>query len=267
MRRFRRVITLTTDFGADSPYVAQMKASILAINLDAVIVDITHSVPAQDIYHAAFLLRDIVPSFPPGTIHVVVIDPGVGTDRSILLAQIGQQWVIAPDNGLIAGLAMDESPNLLFEVTDRKLWKPHVSNTFHGRDIMAPVAAHLSRDVHPAEVGPAITSYQNTNWTEPVPQGHSIAGAIVWIDAFGNLITNIGPSGMPDVDPGLCVVRCADRELTGLSATYGERPMGSLVAIWGSNGRLELAIVCGNAAQVLDAKIGDSVTISWKMTG
>ncbi len=137
-----QIITLTTDFGSDSPYVAQVKASILAINPEVTIVDITHAIAPQNIEHAAIVLQDTLPHFPQGTIHVAVVDPGVGTTRPILVSQFGNQLVVAPDNGLLSGLAQMAEPTLLFQVTNRKLWNLSVSNTFHGKDIMAPVAAH-----------------------------------------------------------------------------------------------------------------------------
>jgi len=255
------VITLTTDFGAESPYVAQMKASILSINQNAVIVDITHSVPPQNIEHAAIVLLDTVPRFPSGTVHVAVVDPEVGTARPILLARFGHQLVIAPDNGLLGGLAMADEPTLLFTLTNRKLWNQCVSRTFHGRDIMAPVAAHLSRGTSPADVGPAASSYHKPNWPQPVIQADSVAGTVVMIDSFGNLITDIRAAWLSRFDQDRCVVRYADREVVGIRSTYGEQPPGSLIALPGSSDRLELAVVCGNAARTLGARTGEPVVV------
>ena len=148
------IITLTTDFGTGSPYVAAMKGVILSINPAATIVDISHAVPAQDIARGALVLEDTTPWFPADTIHVAVVDPGVGTQRSILYARIGPQQYIAPDNGLLGRLMARTRPSLVLRLTEREYWLPEVSHTFHGRDIMAPVAARLSLGLDPRRLGP-----------------------------------------------------------------------------------------------------------------
>ncbi|MCH2130777.1 MAG: SAM-dependent chlorinase/fluorinase [Pirellulaceae bacterium] len=259
---FHRVITLTTDFGTDSPYVAQMKASILAINVEARIVDITHAIPAQQISQGVAALRDTIFYFPPDTIHVAVVDPGVGTNRPILLAQFGSQWVIAPDNGLIGGLAIHEPPRTVYSISNQDLWRQPLSNTFHGRDIMAPVAAHLSGGVPHENVGPKTTNYKTPDWPMTERQGASLLGEVVWIDHFGNLITNISRNDCTTFNHENCTICCRNQEWTGIVATYGVRPMGSRVALFGSNNHLELAISCGNAARALGIKLGDTVTLS-----
>ena len=148
------IITLTTDFGTGSPYVAAMKGVILSINPAATIVDISHAVPAQDIARGALVLEDTTPWFPADTIHVAVVDPGVGTERAILYARIGPQQYIAPDNGLLSRLMARTPPSLVLRLTEREYWLPEVSHTFHGRDIMAPVAARLSLGLDPAAARP-----------------------------------------------------------------------------------------------------------------
>src|SRR5215211_4556203 len=138
------VITLTTDFGRASPYVAVMKGVILSINPLARLVDLTHDIRPQDVRHACYFLATAVPYFPPGTIHVCVVDPGVGSQREALYVEVAGQWMIGPDNGIFTGLCRQTKPACVRKLADRRFWRSHVSDTFHGRDIFAPVAAHLS---------------------------------------------------------------------------------------------------------------------------
>ena len=138
------IITLTTDFGAGSPYVAEMRGVILAICPQSTIVDVTHDVPRGDVRQGALVLHQITPAFSQGTIHVAVVDPGVGTERRILFARLGRQCYVAPDNGLLSAVAQYASPRSFIELTERQFWRPKVSATFQGRDVMAPVAAHLA---------------------------------------------------------------------------------------------------------------------------
>ena len=152
------IITLTTDFGVDSPYVAAVKAVIFSIHPEVTLVDITHAIPAQDVDAAAWALLDVTPRFPAGTIHVVVVDPGVGSDRKIVYAEIDRQVYIAPDNGVLTRVARHGSPARFRAVTEPRFMLDPVSQTFHGRDIFTPVAAHLSLGVAPEELGEAIGS-------------------------------------------------------------------------------------------------------------
>ena len=149
------IITLTTDFGNGSPYVATMKGVILSINPAATIIDISHAVPAQDVARGALVLEDTTSWFPDDTIHVAVVDPGVGTSRAILYARIGRQQYVAPDNGVLGRLMARTPPLLVLQLTEREHWLPEVSNTFHGRDIMAPAAARLSLGLDPRQARPA----------------------------------------------------------------------------------------------------------------
>src|SRR5208283_4756892 len=148
------IITLTTDFGTGSPYVATMKGVILSINPAVTIIDISHAIGAQDITRGALVLEDTTPWFPDDTIHVAVVDPGVGTARSLLYARIGAQQYIAPDNGLLGRLMARTAPSMVLRLTEQEHWLPKVSHTFHGRDIMAPVAARLSLGLDPRRLGP-----------------------------------------------------------------------------------------------------------------
>lgn len=259
------VITLTTDFGHGSPYAAAMKAVILRINPAAQIVDITHNIPPQDIHQGAVVLDDLSEWFPEGTIHVAVVDPEVGTDRAIVYAQIGKQQYIAPDNGLLCYLAVRNPPERLIRLENPEYWLHPVSSTFHGRDIMAPVAARLSLGLEPEKLGPRLERLSRPQWPEVRSSPTRVEGMVVAIDGFGNLITNItvgALAGRP-TDYRACVV-CSIYETWGIYHTYAERPRGTLIALIGSSGRLELAIVGDNAAKRLGIQVGTPVVVAWE---
>ena len=256
------MITLTTDFGADSPYVAQMKGSIFRVAPNATIVDITHSIGAQDVTHGALVWADTAFQFPAGSIHVAVVDPGVGTERSIVLASIDGHWFIAPDNGLLTGVAQGRDIEQLRRVENRQLWREPVSDTFHGRDIMGPVAAHLTLGTSPEEVGPAHEKLNQIPWpTCKFEQGH-ITGEVVMVDSFGNLITNIFRSDLDNLPANQEIsIRCAGQVINGICRTYAEHSPSDFIALFGSSDRLEIAVVSGNASHVLGIERGESVTV------
>ncbi len=259
------VITLITDFGSGSPYVAALKGVILSLQPTATLVDIAHDIPPQDIRRAALLLDDAADWFPAGTIHLAVVDPGVGTDRAIVYAKIGQQHFIAPDNGLLSRLAARVAPQKLIRISDPTYWLERVSTTFHGRDIMAPVAARLAGGLDPERLGPPLERLTALDWPQPRQQASRIDGAVIEIDSFGNLITNITAdmlAGRP-TDRRACVV-CNIFETWGIYHAYAEQPGGTLVALIGSRGRLELALVGDNAAGRLGVALGAPVTLAWE---
>ena len=259
------IITLTTDFGAGSHYVATMKGVILSLHPTATIVDIAHDIPRQDIRAAALLLDNTADWFPPETIHVVVVDPGVGTDRAIVYARIGQQQYVAPDNGLLSRLALRTPPEKIIRISDPAYWLEHVSSTFHGRDIMAPVAARLAEGLDPDRLGPPLEQLATLDWPEPRQQHTRIDGAVIEVDSFGNLITNIAVdmlAGRP-TDRRACIV-CNIYETWGIYQAYAEQPSGTLVALIGSSGRLELAIAGDSAARRLGIGAGTPVTLAWE---
>ena len=259
------IITLTTDFGFGSHYVAAMKGVILSLCPTATIVDISHDIPPQDIRRAALLLDDAADWFPPDTIHVAVVDPGVGTDRAIVYARIGQHHFLAPDNGLLSRLTARTPPQKLIRLSEPAYWLAEVSTTFHGRDIMAPVAARLATGLDPDRLGPPLTQLTALDWPEAHCRPARIDGAVVEIDGFGNLITNITAdmlAGRP-TDRRACVV-CNIYETWGVYHAYAEQPSGTLVALIGSGGRLELALVGDNAARRLGIGVGAPVTLAWE---
>lgn len=260
-----RVITLTTDFGPDSPYVAQMKGVILGIHPAANIVDVTHSIRPQNVQQGAIVLRDVTRFFPAGTIHVAVVDPGVGTDRQIVYAEIAGGHYLAPDNGLLSLLTREVQPRQLVAVTNRVYFRDEISHTFHGRDIFAPVAAHLSLGVDPALLGPAMDKLVSLSWPEPKPLDDGVEGEIVDVDHFGNLMTNIAEQSLASlpVPRQRWEIQVAGRVIVGLSRTYGERSADEVIALVGSSGYLEIAQVGGNAVQQLAARVGDAVRVQW----
>ncbi len=258
------VITLTTDFGTGSPYVAALKGVVLSINPAATVVDISHEIRPQDIRQGAVVLDDVCEHFPAGSIHVVVVDPGVGTDRAIVYAQIGRQHYVAPDNGLLCRVAKKTRPSRMIELVDDEYWLKPVSKTFHGRDIMAPVGAHLSLGLDPNLLGPPLETLVGLRWPEVVVKPNRIVGQVLEIDSFGNLITNISADLLAGraTDERACVI-CNIYETWGIYGAYADQLNGTFVALIGSSGRLELAVVGDNAAERLGIRVGTPVTIAW----
>jgi S-adenosylmethionine hydrolase len=256
-------ITLTTDFGG-GPYVAAMKGVIYSIAPDAHVVDITHAIRPQDIRAGALVLEQSTPWFPAGSIHVAVIDPGVGSERKVVYAEIAGQQYVAPDNGLLSRLAARQKPSRIIAVEEPEFWLPQVSATFHGRDIMAPVAARLSRGLAPERLGRPLDNLISLTWPEVVILPRSIRGSVESIDSFGNLITDITEAMLADVPRDEAVrITCDEHETLGIFRTYSDQPPATLVALVGSGGRLELAIVDENAAAMLGVRTGTAVTVSW----
>jgi hypothetical protein len=258
------IITLTTDFGASSRYVGAMKGVILSINPRAQVVDLSHSVPAQDIRAGAIVLADTAFWYPPGTIHIAVVDPGVGGKRRVVYAQIGQQHFVAPDNGLLSRLALLEQPSMIISIDHEQYWMPDVSRTFHGRDIMAPVAARLSLGLSPDKLGRPLQQLVEIPWAEVQQVPNRIEGEVIEVDSFGNLITNITRAmlaGVPSNDSVL--VTCEEHETQGIFATFSDQPPMTFMAHVGSTGRLELAIVDENASAMLGVRVGAPVCVTW----
>jgi S-adenosylmethionine hydrolase len=251
------IITLSTDFGAGSPHVAAMKGVIFSIDPAAIIVDISHTIPLLDITRGAQVLDEATPWFPADTIHVAVVDPGVGAGRPILYARVGSQQYIAPDNGLLRQLMAGTPPSMVLRLTEQEFWLPKFSRKYLGRDIMAPVAVRLSLGLNPRQLGPVAKQINE-------PRNEKVCGEIMAIDSFGNLITNIllhHLAGRP-LDSRACIA-CGIYETFGIYETYGGHTPGALVALVGSSGRLELAVVGDNAAERTGVTIGMPVTVGW----
>lgn len=306
------IITLTTDFGTDSPYIAAMKGVILSIQHNAgllraaddivysplptaggagragspdecrdpeqkpsplvppaggndrgvgrlgnLIIDITHSIPPQDIRAAALVLADTWRWFPAGTIHVVVVDPGVGTNRRVLCMDADGHLLIGPDNGILAPAVRDATNVVVYEIAEPQFRLPEVSNTFHGRDIMAPAAAHLCLGVTSCELGPPVEDWVPLDLPEPVVRSGCVEGEVLYVDSFGNLISNVTADDLDSAFGSLdaagtnVTVRCGRHTIPGTIRTYAEASNRATVALIGSSGRLEIAVVNGNAARQL----------------
>jgi len=259
-----RVITLTTDFGEGSPYVAQMKGVILSLNPQANVVDLSHAVDPQDIRMGARVLDDCCWRFPCGTVHVAVVDPGVGTARAIVAACAGRHWFVAPDNGLLTLVFRRERPSEQVRLTQREYWLEDPSSTFHGRDVMAPVAAHLTLGVTLSQLGEPLRHLAEIDCPAPCVEPGRVTGQVAMIDSFGNVITNIDRSCLPTEQAGGRLrVSWRDQRIDGLVPTYAARAPGAIVAIVGSNARLELAVVNGNAARQLQLTVGDEIVVQW----
>jgi S-adenosylmethionine hydrolase len=258
----RPLITLTTDFGQGSPYVAQLKGAILTGCREVDLVDVSHAIGPQSIREGAVVLADATPRFPPATIHVAVVDPGVGTQRRLVYAEIGEQRYLTPDNGLLTLLARRTPPSRIVALENRRYWATEPSSTFHGRDILAPVAAHLARGVDPAELGPALDALVLLDFSQPARSPGGVVGEVLYVDSFGNLITNIRRDDLELLgDRARLSVECAGCTIAGLVGTYGNAAPGELVALIDSQGRLEVAIVGGSAARELAAGAGTAVRV------
>jgi S-adenosyl-L-methionine hydrolase (adenosine-forming) len=264
------VITLMTDFGVKDGNVGVMKGVIWGICPTAQISDLSHMIPAQNIREAAFIFARSVPYFPKGSIHVVVVDPGVGTQRRPMAAQIGDWFYVGPDNGTITGLlerAEQEGWQTKFvELNDKKYWLPVISYVFHGRDIFSPVAAHLANGVALADLGTSFENAVRLALPKPDQTQTGWRGEVTYIDHFGNISTNIrvehrGESMKRKEDIS---VHLNDHAIHGMVNTFGERPVGDLIALIGSTGNLGVAVVNGNAAALLDAKVGDPVEVMYR---
>ena len=263
------IITLLTDFGLTDEYVGVMKGVILGINPGIKIVDLTHNVPAQSIRAASFLLKTSYAYFPPGTIHVAVVDPGVGSDRQILAVKAGGHYFLAPDNGLLRPILDEAADAEAVIVTNPDCCLKHISLTFHGRDIFAPAAAHLSLGLSLKDLGTPMGLDEmqplETDSEEHMPE--QLLGQIVWVDHFGNLVTTISKDGLEMFAQGRpwedMVVQVQGGDGLKILDTYSEVAKGELLALIGSRGFLEISVNMGNAQEALFAGPGARVTVSF----
>ncbi|GAB6165300.1 hypothetical protein JCM19992_13000 [Thermostilla marina] len=255
------IVTLTTDFGVDSHYTAIMRGVMLSISPELYLVDISHRIPPQDVRQAAWILDQVAWSFPRGTVHLVVVDPGVGTDRACVAAEIDGRRFVAPDNGVLSLVCRRASPDWCVRLENPRYRGAEISATFHGRDIMAPAAAHLAVGIEPQELGPTHCLQSTIRWPEPEVTPEGIRGEIVTVDPFGNLVTNILGTQLPP-PARLTGFLVGDREVKHFVHTYAEASPGMLVALIGSHGFLEIAQVDGDAAATLGVRPGVEVFVS-----
>lgn len=255
------VITLLTDFGARDAYVGIMKGVILGIAPTAHLVDLTHEIPPQAVTTGALLLRSAVRYFPPGTVHLAVVDPGVGSARAPVLVVTERGFLVGPDNGLLHPAATAMGVKQVRRIENEAYFLHPVSQTFHGRDLFAPAAAHLAAGAHPSALGPQLSQLQPLALPEAVRRGDSIRGEVIHIDQFGNLITNIPRdllTAFARERVSVSIGRVADIQVV---SAYAEVPEGSALAIVGSWDVLEVAVRTGNAAQLLGVPRGTPVTV------
>jgi S-adenosylmethionine hydrolase len=260
------IITLTTDFGLRDGFVGTMKGVIYSIAPEAKIVDISHSVAPQNIQEGAFILARAAPFFPADTIHIFVVDPGVGTQRRPLAARLGEQYFVGPDNGMLTPLIDDAEQSKkeveFVHLNNPKYWLPKVSRTFHGRDIFASVGAHLANGVALAAFGPRLTDPVRIELPRSVKTDTGWIAHITGIDVFGNLTTDLPASalqGRADV-----LIRLRGAEVDGIVDSYGHKQPGDLIALIDSEDYLEVAVVNGNAARKLGASVGDAVEVIYR---
>jgi S-adenosylmethionine hydrolase len=255
------VITLTTDFGTADHFAGTMKGVILSIAPRVRIVDITHEIAPYEVGEAAFVLAQAWRYFPKGTIHVVVVDPGVGGARRPILAVAGGHCFIAPDNGVLT-MIYDAAPAKVRVISNAKLMSKQVSRTFHGRDVFAPAAAHLARGVPPARFGKLIEDYTRWSLAKPVRLSRNVwTGSILKVDRFGNLITNLHIDEFPEVKTRPIELRVGLERVRRLALTYAETEIGEVFVIIGSSGYLEVAANQDSAAKTLGSGAGAPVEL------
>ncbi len=255
------IITLTTDFGTSDHYAGTMKGVILGIAPGAQIVDISHEVQAFEVTDGAFTIAQAYPYFPKKTIHVVVVDPGVGSTRRPLLAEMAGQYFIAPDNGVLSMIFARERAKVR-HATDKKYFLDPLSRTFHGRDVFAPVAAHLASGVLPAKFGPRIDDHLRLNFEQPTRTGkRAWTGAILKVDRFGNLITNLHVAQFPGIKTHAFGLNVGLQTVSRLALTFTECAPGELFVVVGSSGYFEVATNQGSAAKALGCAAGSPIEL------
>jgi S-adenosylmethionine hydrolase len=258
-----KIVTLTTDFGLKDPYAAEMKAAILSICPTAVIVDITHSIAKFNIRMGAYVLASAAPYFPKGTVHVAVVDPGVGTRRRPIAIQTKQGFFVGPDNGLLVLAAEQQGITSVHELTNPRFMLPKVSSTFHGRDIFAPAAAHLLNGVNPAEFGPELRQAAKPKFAKVTRRNGMLVGEVLHVDGFGNIITNISEKEIAQSHvKGAVSVELAGCKLKlKFCKAYGEIKLHEPLALIGSHGFLEISVNQGSAAEKFETKPGDKIKL------
>lgn len=263
---YRPTITLTTDFGTNDHFVGAMKGVILNIVPEAAIIDISHAVQAFDVLDGALTVSQAYSYFPNGTVHVVVVDPGVGTARRPILASSDSHHFVAPDNGVLSLIYAREERMHVRHITSEHYFLQPVSNTFHARDIFAPVAAYLAKQVDSHKFGEEIEDFIKFSAPKPkTTDGNGLRGVVLKVDRFGNLVTNITPLDAPALfaePPAAFKMVVGNREITTMRKTYAEGDRGEVFGVLGSMGFLEIAANRGAAAQITGAGKGTEITVT-----
>jgi hypothetical protein len=263
----RKLVTLTTDFGTRDAYVAQMKGVLYAHGpSDLEVVDLTHEIAAQQVLEGALFVRAAFPRFPPGTIHIVVVDPGVGSARRALLCERAGQFLVGPDNGVLSlalGLGDDARAVAL---RPERFVAGEVSATFHGRDLFAPAAARLAHGALPEQLGDCVEQIEQIAWPRPLVRGSELQGQVLHVDRFGNLISNISRAELAALrspnEWSSLRVRVGQSEALPIARVYADAPVGGMLALFGSGELLEVAVTNGSAARLLGAGIGAEVIVA-----
>jgi len=259
----RPIVTLTTDYGTNDHLVGVMKGVLLTINPDVAVVDITHGVIAHDILDGALAIGQAYKYFPPKTIHVVVVDPGVGTERRPILVASDQHYFVAPDNGVLSSVYDQTEALHVWHIISEHYFRQPISKTFHGRDIFAPVAAWLSKSWQTSAFGEAITDFTRFAIPRPKTTGNTVRGVVLRVDQFGNLITNLRVEDVPALASadGKCAIKAGSAVVTKIVGTFAEGASGEAVGVVGSSGYLEICVNKTNAARTLGIGRGTEVTV------
>jgi len=255
------IVTLITDFGLTGEYTGAMKGAILTVNPFCQVVDVTHQIQPQNILQAAYVLKNTYPYFPPGAVHLVVVDPGVGTWRRPVILKKEEHFFVGPDNGVFTFISSGQQIEG-YEIIPRKIFRSPLSRTFHGRDIFAPVAGYLARGVNPERFGPPAENWQTVAWPNPAVKGKKLVGKIIFVDSYGNLITNISRQ-----DYGALLasrpfqIKGKGWRINRLHDTYDRVASGEPLALFGSSGLLEIAVNRGDAHKTLSLNQGDLLSL------
>lgn len=256
------VITLTTDFGYQDPFVGVMKGVIAAINPEVQVIDLTHGVPAQNVMAGALILQHSVRYFAAGTVHVVVVDPEVGSARKPILIEHEGSYLVGPNNGVLSLALEGKPPDCVVELTNAEYHLEQVSKTFHGRDIFAPVAAHLSLGVPTTQFGKSLDTLVNLYMPRVLRGKNRLEGEIIYVDSFGNLFTNIHERDLTGLPRKRSLVVLAGSPLGGLVTNYAGASVGEFACLFNSWGLLEIAVNKDSAKKRTGAKIGDKVSVT-----
>lgn len=257
------LITLTTDFGLKDPYAAEMKGVILSLNRAVQMIDVSHQVTPQNIMEGALALSQAYPLFPDGTIHLAVVDPGVGGTRRPIVIETKRYFFVGPDNGLFTQVVQSETVKRIIHLTESRYFRAAVSRTFHGRDIFAPVAAHLTLGVEAGALGEEIDDPCLLKMPFAMIGEGKVSGEIIYKDGFGNLVSNITEEEIDSLGGrDQLVVELNKKVVRKIRKTYSDAPLGGLVALVGSMGFLEIACNGGSAAELLNVREGESVEVS-----
>jgi S-adenosyl-L-methionine hydrolase (adenosine-forming) len=253
------LITLTTDFGLADPWVAIMKGVIATRAPGVPVVDVSHGIPPQDVLAGALVLRHAAPWFPPGTVHVAVVDPGVGSERRALCIETATALLVGPDNGLLSLAAPPAAVRRTVELREERHLASPRSATFHGRDVFAPVAAALATGVDVDALGPRIDDPVRLSLPDPLREGRQLRGQVIYVDHFGNLVTNLPGDAFPHADVSISI---GDARIRGVAVSYAAAARGSLVAVVNSWNLIEIAVRDGSARERLGAVVGAAVSVS-----